>query len=71
MLRLYLIALVHQDEEEVKAAHDGGAQVDVLLQTLAAVVASTDGVGSSQDGRARVQGSLSEEEEQSGYSTAT
>lgn len=65
---MYLIAVVHQDEEEVEAAHDGGGHVDVLLQTLAAVVASTDRVGGSQDGRASVQGGL--EEAKSGYSTA-
>lgn len=76
MLRLryvcmYLIALVHQDEEEIKAAHNGSGQVDVLLQTLAAVVASVDRVSSSQDGCASVQGSLRREaEERSGYSTA-
>lgn len=64
----YLIAVVHQDEEEVKAAHDGGGQVDILLQTLAAVVAPTDRVGGSQDGRASVQGGL--EETEAGYFTA-
>lgn len=65
----YLITLVHQDEEEVEAAHDGGGQVDVLLQTLAAVVAPTDRVGGSQDGGASIQGGLEETEAKSGYST--
>ncbi|KAF3858565.1 hypothetical protein F7725_011766 [Dissostichus mawsoni] len=46
------IELVHQDEEEVEAAHDGGGHVDVLLQTLAAVVAPAHRVGCSQDGGA-------------------
>lgn len=45
--KTHLIAVVHQDEEEVKAAHDGGGQVNVLLQALAAVVAAADGVGCS------------------------
>lgn len=54
----HLVAVVHQDEEEVEAAHDGGGQVDVLLQALAAVVAAADGVGRCQDGRASVQGRL-------------
>lgn len=62
---MYLIAVVHQDEEEVEAAHDGGGQVDVLLQALAAVVAPTDRVGGSQDGRAGVQGGLEETETKS------
>lgn len=61
----YLIAVVHQDEEEVEAAHDGGGQVDVLLQTLAAVVASADRVGGSQDGRTGVQGGLEQTEAKS------
>ena len=70
MLFNYLITVVHQDEEEVEAAHDGGGQVDVLLQTLAAVVAPTDGVGGGQDGGASVQGGLEETEVKSEYSTA-
>lgn len=64
----YLIAVVHQDEEEVKSAHDGGCQVDVLLQTLAAVVAPTDWVGGSQDGGASIQGCLAGMEAKSSYS---
>lgn len=59
----YLIAIVHQDEEKVKAAHDGGGQVDVLLQTLAAVVAPADRVRGGQDGCASIQGGLEEEKE--------
>ncbi len=59
-MQAYLIAVVHQNEEEVEAAHDGSGQVDVLLQTLAAVVAPTDGVSGSQDGRASVQRGLEE-----------
>lgn len=51
---MHLVAFVHQDEEEVEAAHDGGRQVDVLLQALAAVVAPADGVGGGQDGGAGV-----------------
>ena len=30
----HLITLVHQDEEEVEAGHDGGGHVDVLHQGL-------------------------------------
>lgn len=59
---MYLVAVVHQDEEEIEATHDGSGQVDVLLQTLAAIVAPTDGVGSGEDGRASVQGGLGEKE---------
>lgn len=68
----YLIAVVHQDEEEIEAAHDGCRQVDVLLQALAAVVAPVDGVGCSQDGRASIQCGLEREEAEakSGYTTA-
>lgn len=66
----YLITVVHQDEEEVEAAHDGGGQLDVLLQALAAVVAPADRVGGSQDGRASVQRGLEQTEAKSGYSTA-
>lgn len=65
-----LIAVVHQDEEEVEAAHDGGGQVDVLLQALAAVVAPSDWVGGSQDGCASVQGGLKKTEATTGYATA-
>lgn len=57
---VYLITVVHQDEEEVKAAHDGGGQVDVLFETLAAVVAPSDRIGSGEDGCASVQGGLEE-----------
>lgn len=64
----YLITIIHQDEEEVKTAHDGGGQVDVLLQTLATVITSTNRVGGSQDGCASVQCGLKETE--SGYSAA-
>lgn len=64
----HLIAIVHQDEEEVKAAHDGSGQIDVLFQTLATVIASANRVGSSQDGRASVQGCLKKRE--CGYSAA-
>lgn len=62
----YLVTVVHQDEEEVKAAHDGGAEVDVLFQTLAAVVAPAHRVGGSQDGCASVQGGLEEKETETG-----
>lgn len=55
---VHLVAVVHQDEEEVKATHDGGGQVDVLLQTLAAIVAPADGVGGGEDGCASIQGGL-------------
>lgn len=65
-----LIAVVHQDEEEVEAAHDGGGQVDVLLQTFPAVVAPSDRVGCSQDGGASIQGGLEETEAKSCYCTA-
>lgn len=51
----HLIAVVHQDEEEVEAAHDGSRQVDVLLQTLAAIVAAAHRVGGGQDGGASVE----------------
>lgn len=51
----HLIAVVHQDEEEVKAAHDGSRQVHVLLQTLAAIVAAAHRVGGGQDGGAGVK----------------
>lgn len=51
----HLIAVVHQDEEEVEAAHDGSRQVDILLQTLAAIVAAAHRVGSGQDGGAGVK----------------
>lgn len=55
---VYLITVVHQDEKEVEAAHDGGGQVDVLFQTLTAVVAPADRVGGGEDGCASVQGGL-------------
>lgn len=45
----YLITLIHQDKEEVKAGHDGRRHVDVLLQGLCAVVSAVDRVGGSQD----------------------
>lgn len=56
----YLVAVVHQDEEEVKSTHDGRREVHVLLQALAAIVASPDGVCGSQNGSASVQGGLRE-----------
>lgn len=49
------VALVQNDEEEVETRHQRRSQTDVRLQTLAAVVASADGVGRRQDRRARVQ----------------
>lgn len=52
---VHLVAVVHQDEEEVEAAHDGSRQVDILLQTLAAVVAAAHRVGGGQDGGASVE----------------
>lgn len=67
---MHLIAVVHQDEEEVKATHDGSGQVDVLLQALAAIVAPADRVGSGEDGCASVQGGLQETEAKTDYSTA-
>lgn len=54
----YLVTVVHQNEEEVKTTHDRSAQVHVLFQAFAPVIASTDWVGSSQDGRAGVQSGL-------------
>lgn len=59
---VYLITVVHQDEEEVKTAHNGGCQLDVLLQALAAVIASAHRVSSSQDGGASIQSRLDERE---------
>lgn len=56
----HLVAVVHQDEEEVKATHDGSSEVHVLLQALAAIVASTNGVCSGENGGASVQGGLQE-----------
>lgn len=56
----YLVAVIHQDEEEVKATHDGSGQVHILLQTLAAIVAPAHRVGGSEDGCASVQGGLQE-----------
>lgn len=56
----YLVAVVHQDEEEVKSTHDGSREVHVLLQALAAVVASTNRVCSGENGSASVQGGLHE-----------
>lgn len=67
---VHLIAVVHQDEEEVKATHDGSGQVDVLLQALAAIVAPADRVGRGEDGCASVQGGLQETEAKSDYCTA-
>lgn len=61
--RTHLIAVVHQDEEEVEAAHDGSGQVDVLFQTLAAVVATTDRVSSRQDGCTGIQSGLEDRKE--------
>lgn len=55
---VHLIAVVHQDEEEVEAAHDGSRQVDILLQALAAVIAATHRVGGGQDGGAGIKCSL-------------
>lgn len=52
---MHLIAVIHQDEEEVETAHDGSRQVDILLQALAAVVAAAHRVGGGQDGGAGVQ----------------
>ena len=43
-----LVAIVHQDEEQVKSAHDGGRHVDVLLEALTPVIATSIGIGSSQ-----------------------
>lgn len=57
---MYLIAVVHQDEEEVKSTHDGSREVHVLLQALAAVVASTNRVRSGENGSASIQGGLQE-----------
>lgn len=67
---MHLIAVVYQDEEEVKATHDGSSQVDVLLQALAAIVAPADRVGGGEDGCASVQGGLQETELKSDYCTA-
>ena len=43
-----LVTVVHQDEEQVEPAHDRSSHVDVLLQTLASVVASSIRVGRGQ-----------------------
>lgn len=56
----YLVAVVHQDEEEVKSTHDGSSEVDVLLQALAAIVASANRVCSGQNGGASVESGLQE-----------
>lgn len=56
----HLIAVVHQDEEEVESTHDGSSEVHVLLQALAAVVASTNRVCSGENGGASVQSGLQE-----------
>lgn len=56
----YLIAVVHQDEEEVKSTHDGSSEVHVLLQALAAIVASTNRVRGGENGGASVQSGLQE-----------
>lgn len=56
----YLVAVVHQDEEEVKSTHDGSSEVHVLLQALAAIVASTNWVCGSENGGASVQSGLQE-----------
>lgn len=56
----YLIAVVHQDEEEVKSTHDGSSEVHVLLQALAAIVASANRVCSGENGGASVQSGLRE-----------
>ena len=50
-----LVALVDENEEEIEATHDRRRHVDVLLERLAAVVASAHRVRRRQDRRARVQ----------------
>lgn len=65
---MHLIAVVHQDEEEVEAAHDGSRQVDILLQTLAAIIATAHRVGGGQDGGAGVKCGLCREKKGVSYS---
>jgi hypothetical protein len=54
----HLVALIQDHEEEVKTAHDGRADVDVLLQTPPLVVPPFDRVSRRQNGCARVQSGL-------------
>ena len=44
-MKSHLVALVHEDEEEIKSRHDGGRHLDVLLERLGAVIAPSYGVG--------------------------
>ena len=49
-----VIALVDENEEEVESGHDGGSHVDVLLQRLSTIVASSNRIGCRQNRRASV-----------------
>lgn len=53
-----LVALVEDDEEEVEAAHDWRAHVDVGPERRLAVVATADGVRGREDAGSGVQGGL-------------
>ena len=52
------VAFVKDDEEEIEAAHDGRAHVDVGPERGFAVVAPADGVGGREDAGARVERGL-------------
>jgi hypothetical protein len=49
------VQLVNDNEKQVKTGHDWACHVDVGAQRLGAVVASVDGVGSSEHRRAGVE----------------
>ena len=51
----YLIALIYQNEEQVKSGHDGVRHVDIVFQRLGAIVTAINGVGCSQDGCTGIQ----------------
>jgi len=51
----HLIALVDQNEEQIKAGHDGRAHVYVVAERLAPVVLAIDWIGGGQNTGARIQ----------------
>jgi hypothetical protein len=51
----FFVALIQDDEKQVETAHDWGRHRNVSSERLFAIVPATDGVRSSEDGRARVE----------------
>ena len=55
LLVIFARRLVKDEEQQVETGQEGGGQVDVLHRRDFRVVATVEGIGSCEDGRARVE----------------